>query len=39
MTQMAMTNNFVWLATEDTEWDYLEFKQGKDYKSWKARGV
>ena len=31
-TQMAMTPNFVWLATEDTEWDYLEFKQQKEEK-------
>ena len=26
-TQMAMTQNFVWIATDDTESDYLEYKQ------------
>ena len=26
-TQMAMTPNFVWIATEDTESDYLEYRQ------------
>lgn len=26
-TQMAMTQNFVWIATEDTESDYLEYRQ------------
>ena len=30
MTQMAMTQNFVRLVTDDTESDYLEFKQFKD---------
>ena len=35
-TQMAMTPNFVWLATEDTEGDYLEFKQRKEEKIVKA---
>ena len=30
MTQMAMTQNFVWIATDDTEWDYLEYKQHKE---------
>lgn len=29
MTQMAMTQNFVWITTDDTEWNYLEFKQFK----------
>lgn len=32
MTQMAMTPNFVWVATDDTEWDYLEFRQRKEEK-------
>ena len=27
MTQMAMTQNFVWITTDDTESDYLEYKQ------------
>lgn len=26
-TQMAMTQNFVWIATDDTESDYLEYRQ------------
>lgn len=26
-TQMAMTQSFVWIATEDTESDYLEYRQ------------
>ena len=30
MTTMAMTNNFVRVATEDTESDYIEYKQFKD---------
>ena len=30
--QMALTPNFVWLATEDTDGDYLEFKQLKPEK-------
>ena len=34
--QMAMTQNFVRLATDDTEWDYLEYKQLKDEKPIKA---
>ena len=36
MTKMAMTQNFVWIATDDTEWDYLEFKQHKEEKIIKA---
>ncbi len=36
MTQMAMTQNFVWIATEDTESDFLEFKQWKESKIIKA---
>ena len=27
MTQMAMTPNFVWIATDDTESDFLEYRQ------------
>lgn len=27
MVQMAMTQNFVWVTTDDTESDYLEFRQ------------
>ena len=34
--QMAMTQNFVRLATDDTESDYLEYKQLKDEKIIKA---
>ena len=34
--QMAMTNNFVWLATDDTESDYLEYKQLKPEEPIKA---
>ena len=37
MTQMAMTQNFVRVATDDTEWDYLEYKQFKEEKTIKAR--
>lgn len=36
MTQMAMTQNFVRVATEDTEWDYLEYKQFKEEKKIRA---
>lgn len=36
MTQMAMTQNFVWIATDDTESDYLEFRQFKEEKIIKA---
>lgn len=36
MTQMAMTQNFVWIATDDTESDFLEFKQQKEEKIIKA---
>jgi hypothetical protein len=36
MTQMAMTQNFVWIATDDTESDYLEFRQWKEEKIIKA---
>ena len=32
MTQMAMTQNFVWVVTDDTESDYLEYKQFVDKK-------
>ena len=34
--QMALTQNFVRLATDDTEWDYLEFRQWKEEKVIKA---
>lgn len=34
-----MTQNFVWIATEDTEWDYLEFKQFKEEKIVKAEEI
>lgn len=27
MTQMAMTPNFVWITTDDTESDFLEYRQ------------
>jgi len=37
MTQMAMTQNFVWINTDDTEWDYLEFKQFKEEKIIEAK--
>ena len=30
MVQMAMTQNFVWLTTDDTESDYIEFRQFKE---------
>jgi hypothetical protein len=30
MTQMAMTQNFVRVVTDDTESDYLEYKQFKE---------
>jgi hypothetical protein len=33
---MAMTQNFVRVATDDTEWDYLEYKQFKEEKTIKA---
>ena len=33
---MAMTQNFVWLVTEDTESDFLEYKQYKEDKPIKA---
>jgi hypothetical protein len=36
MTQMAMTQNFVWITTDDTESDFLEFKQQKEEKIIKA---
>ena len=36
MTQMAMTQNFVRVTTEDTEWDYLEYKQFKEEKKIRA---
>ena len=36
MTTMAMTNNFVRVATEDTESDYIEYKQFKEKKIIKA---
>lgn len=36
MTQMAMTQNFVRVSTEDTEWDYLEYKQFKEEKKIRA---
>lgn len=36
MTQMAMTNNFVRLATDDTESDFLEYKQWEEEKIIKA---
>lgn len=39
MTQMAMTQNFVWITTDDTEWDYLEFKQFRDKKIIKADDI
>ena len=32
MTQMAMTQNFVRITTDDTEWNYLEYKQHKEEK-------
>lgn len=35
-TQMAMTQNFVWIATDDTESDYLEYKQWKQEEVIKA---
>jgi hypothetical protein len=36
MTQMAMTQNFVWITTDDTESDYLEYRQWKEEKIIKA---
>ena len=36
MTKMAMTQNFVRITTDDTQWDYLEFKQYKEEKIIKA---
>lgn len=39
MTTMAMTQNFVRLATEDTESDFLEFKQFKEEKIIKAEEI
>ena len=30
MVQMAMTQNFVWVTTDDTESDYIEFRQFKE---------
>lgn len=33
---MAMTQNFVWIVTDDTESDYLEFKQFEEWKIVKA---
>ena len=39
MTQMAMTQNFVWITTDNTEWDYLEFKQFRDKKIIKADDI
>lgn len=33
---MAMTQNFVRVATDDTGWDYLEYKQFKEEKTIKA---
>ena len=35
-TQMALTQNFVRLATDDTEWDYLEYRQWEEEKIIKA---
>ena len=34
--QLAMNDNFVWIATDDTESDYLEYRQLKDEKIIKA---
>jgi hypothetical protein len=34
--QMAMTQNFVWVVTDDTESDFLEYKQFSDKKIIKA---
>lgn len=34
---MAMTQNFVRVSTEDTEWDYLEYKQFKEEKIIEAK--
>jgi len=36
MTQMAMTQNFVRITTDDTESDYLEYRQWKEEKIIKA---
>ena len=33
---MAMTQNFVWITTDDTESNYLEYKQFKEEKIVKA---
>jgi hypothetical protein len=39
MTQLAMTQNFVWITTDDTESDYLEYKQYKELKIVKAEEI
>jgi hypothetical protein len=36
MTQMALSQNFVWITTDDTESDYIEYKQFKEEKTIKA---
>lgn len=36
MTQMAMTQNFVWITTDDTDSDFIEYKQFKEEKTIKA---
>ena len=39
MTQMAMTQNFVWIATDDTESDYLEYRQWEQEEAIKAEDL
>lgn len=39
MKQLAMTQNFVWVATDDTESDFLEFRQFKPQKIIKADDI
>lgn len=38
-TQMAMTPNFVWIATDDTESDYLEYRQWEQEEVIKAEDL